>query len=153
MRIVGIPLLLIACGSSVLFGQEMPPTQPACSASNLGEENPATAKLIQEFWRAFDNALKHDDKKQIAVMIDYPLSVAFSSGRVLEVRSQRQFLREYERVFPKSYKRMLLRYSAECINRVGVNGFSIAHGQIWFDRYPSGAVKIFSINVVVYPEE
>lgn len=146
-------LFLIASSTAPLVGRKQPATQAPCKASNLGEENPARAKAIEEFWRRFQNALKRNDKQNIAGMVEFPLSVAFASGRQIEIRSQTEFLADYARVFPKRTRRMFLRYPAECINRVGAKGFSIAEGQIWFDQYPNGKVKIFSMNVVVYPGE
>jgi hypothetical protein len=153
MRIGVIVLMLVAGpGLQPVIGQTVAGTKHTCNPGNLDQEKPSTKKAIEDFWQRFEIALQKNDKSQIAKMVAYPLSVGFPSGGDLEVSSQRQFLKEYTRIFPGDLRDMLLRQRADCIRRVGAKGFSVAAGQIWFDQYPDGEVKIFSMTVVVYPE-
>jgi hypothetical protein len=57
----------------------------------------------------------------------------------------------YDRIFTAPLKRLLLNTQPDCVRRVGANGFSFSKGQIWFDRYPDGQVRVFTITPVDYP--
>jgi len=85
-------------------------------------------------------------------MISYPLLVSKDNSR-RRIRSEKEFLDEYTRIFTPQLKVLSLKQSPQCVSRVGAQGFTISRGEIWFDIYPSGEVKIFTITPVVMPDE
>lgn len=85
-------------------------------------------------------------------MVQYPLSFSTMDARTT-IRSEQEFIDKYDRILPKELKEFLLRQETRCLSRVGVKGFTVGHGQIWFDKFDDGTVKIFVITAVVYPGE
>lgn len=119
----------------------------ACTTGNLLAEPPNRVKAITVFWDELEAAIRKNDKRRVANLISYPLSVSTWTAE-FRVRSEGELISRYDEVFPKDLKKLLLRQRAECISRVGAQGFSIGHGEIWFDLFPNGKVRIFTINPV-----
>ncbi len=126
------------------------PARP-CTPGNLKDSGPETDAAIEGFWQDFQASLRSNDKGRIAKMVDYPVEVF--SGNKFEIHNEQEFVRYFNKIFPKNLREMLLRQQVDCIHRVGSKGFSVAHGQLWFDEYSDGKVKIFGVTAVVYPGE
>jgi hypothetical protein len=127
-------------------------SKPANCEGNLGDEKPETAEAVKHFWQDFQLALQNNDKQSVAAMAEYPMSAYFRQHSV-KIRTKREFANRYNEIFPENLKRMLLKEPADCIARVGWRGFSVAEGQVWFDRFSDGNVRITAVNVVVYPDD
>ena len=123
-----------------------------CAIGNLKEEPASTVAAISFFLGELQAAVREDRRSEVAKLVSYPLNFSTPDGEH-RVRSEQEFLAEYDSIFPAGLKTLLLRQTPECISRVGAQGFSFAHGQIWFGMYPDGKVKIFTINAAVYPGE
>jgi hypothetical protein len=124
--------------------------ETGCAVGTLNAESPETAKSLSAFLEAIKAALSSNDKQKLAGMSAYPLSVGTVGGE-FTIRSPEEFARRYKQIFPKSLVDFLESQQPQCISRVGAKGFTVGHGEIWFDQYPSGKVKFFSINPVVSP--
>ncbi|MGA9039960.1 MAG: hypothetical protein WB421_05440 [Terriglobales bacterium] len=148
-RFITIILFMFGMASILLNAQSSPTFK--CASGNLSEEKPATADAIKTFWEKLESALEKNDKRSLSKMAHYPLSV-FSANK-FSVQSETDFIKDFDRIFPKNLREMLIRQRSECISRVGAQGFSVGSGQIWFDQYPDGKVRFFSVNAVVYAGE
>jgi hypothetical protein len=124
----------------------------SCKPGNLEQEAPSTVRAMSDFIEDLKAAIARKDKQGVAKMIEYPLSFASASQNV-EVRSEEQFIAQYDKLLPENLKKFLLKQQSSCISRVGAKGFTVGSGQIWFDQFPDGKVKIFTITAVVYPGE
>ena len=123
-----------------------------CRTGNLREEAANTVVAITSFLGELQDAVKKDNREIVAKLISYPLLVSMPSGK-LHVRSEEEFLGSYRKIFPEKLIRLLLEQKAECISRVGAQGFTIGNGQIWFDVFPDGKVRVFTITPVVLRNE
>lgn len=123
-----------------------------CKTGNLKEEPANTVTAISSFLGELQAAVKEGRRSEVATLVSYPLSLATPDGKH-RVRSEQEFLAEYDSIFPAGLRALLLRQTPGCISRVGAQGFTFGHGQIWFDVYPDGKVKILSINSIVYAGE
>jgi hypothetical protein len=123
-----------------------------CTAGNLSDEPSATQQKIGYFLDELKRAVEENKREQVARMISYPLHFATYKGR-RKIRSEKEFLAQYDQIFPKALKALLLKQRPECVGRIGVQGFTISRGEIWFDVFPDGAVRIFTITAVIMPDE
>lgn len=150
MRVYHVAIFVMALATLTAFSkaQVVPgPPYSGCRKGNLSEESPATIKAMTFFLESLKVAIKKGDKRQVATLISYPLSVATFTAE-FSVQSEEELKKHYDEVFPKDLRTLLLRQQSECVNRVGVKGFTIGTGEIWFDLFPDGKVRIFSINPV-----
>jgi hypothetical protein len=123
-----------------------------CKEGNLNEESPVTKEKMISFLNQLKEGLKGNEKGQVAGMMSYPLLISTEAGHK-QVRSEKEFLAEYARIITPPLKSLLLKQQPECVSRVGAQGFTISRGEIWFNEFPDGAVKIFTITPVVMPDE
>lgn len=107
---------------------------------------------MSSFLSKLQTQVAENHKDQVATMIAYPLN-AWINGKNREVGSEQEFVRLYGQIFTKPLKRLLLEQRPACISRVGAQGFSFGSGEMWFDFYPNGSVKIFTVTPVVFPDE
>lgn len=127
-------------------------TPKGCKVGNLyGSGDPATG-TVTKFFADLRIAIKNGDKTRVAQLAHYPLLVSTRETE-FTVHSQKQFVKQYDQILPANLQSFLLKQSPECVSRVGVKGFSIGSGQLWFDEYPDGRVRMFTINAIVYPGE
>jgi len=132
---------------------QVPGMRPAgCQGGNLGQQPAATQKAMTSFLDRLQSRVAKGHKSQVADMIAYPLH-AWIGGKNEDVRSKREFLQLYDQIFTKPLIKLLLEQRPACIGRVGAQGFTISRGEIWFDTYPDGGVKIFTVTPVVMPDE
>jgi len=147
--------LLVAMLTSNCFSanaQSIGVIRDACKLGNLSDEPASTTKSITEFIASLKANLRANDSKRLASMISYPLLVSPESGK-FRVRTPNEFEKRYLQIFPMQLRDLVLRQGPECVSRVGAKGFTIRNGEIWFDLYPDGRVRIFTITTVVIPDE
>jgi hypothetical protein len=119
---------------------------PACERGNLDEEPRATKATITSFFNRLKVAIAQDKRAVVADMMSYPVLTTSIDGTRRRIRSREYFLRSYDQVLPTNERQFILRQDAVCIGRVGAQGFSIGRGELWFDIFPDGKVRIFTIN-------
>jgi hypothetical protein len=142
-------LLMLAAAPTLLAAQSESAKEPPNCEGKLGEEQLNTARAIEDFWQDFQSSLRKNNKQHLAAMAKYPMNANLARGS-LKVRTPQEFVRRYDEILPEELRQMLLKQPVNCIGRVGWRGFTVAEGQIWFDQYPDGKVKIMAVNVVVY---
>lgn len=124
-----------------------------CKPGNLYKESDRSKRdKLAQFLEELRIAIKDGDKSRVAQFAHYPLSVATGKAK-FTIDSQKAFVDQYNEIMPVELRTFLLKQQPQCISRVGVNGFSIGSGQIWFDEYPDGEVRMFAVNAIVYPGE
>jgi hypothetical protein len=123
-----------------------------CRQGNLLEEDRSTVVQMGHFLDQLQAGISHNDKRRVARLAHYPLSVATAESE-FTIRSEDEFISTYDKIFPTQLKKFLLRQETRCISWVGTKGFTIGSGQIWFDKVSDGTVRMFSINAIVYPDD
>ena len=116
----------------------------ACHVGNPEQEAPAH---IQSFFKRLQDDVRRNDVPATARMMHYPLLVSTQSGK-LRIRSASEFVRSYTIIFTPKFKEAFLEQRSNCVSRVGARGFSYGNGDMWFDEYPDGQVRVFTINSV-----
>jgi hypothetical protein len=124
-----------------------------CKSGNLLQErDPSVVEEMGCFIGELKTAIAKGDKRRVARLVHYPLSFATADAE-LTIHSEQEFVKKYNRVLPPQLRDLLLRQETRCISRVGAKGFTIGTGEIWFDRFQDGKVKIFTVTAVVFPDE
>ena len=103
---------------------------------------PPIDSLSKVFIEDFTQAVRQNNRSAIAKMIAYPLSQPYP---LQDIASEREFIKHYNRIFPKS---LLQRLNTSTINdwsQVGWRGIMFCNGHIWIDLFDSG-VKIRTVN-------
>ena len=148
--VVAIVALAALYTASKSGAEERPST--GCKPGNLRESAPALIEDMGRFLAELKSAVAKDDKQRVARMVHYPLSFA-TAGAEFTVHSQHEFVEKYDQILPLKLRDLLQRQETRCISRVGAKGFTIGTGEVWFDKFQDGTVKIIGITAVVYPDE
>jgi hypothetical protein len=123
-----------------------------CRPGNLQESTPSLIGDMGRFLADLKTAVAKGDKQRVARMVHYPL--AFSTADAgSTIRSENEFIEKYDQILPIPLRDLLQRQETRCISRVGAKGFTIGTGEVWFDKFQDGTVKIIGITSVVYPGE
>ena len=111
-----------------------------CSPGNLQQVQPEVAQEVSQFLLALQSAVKSNDKDAAAQLFNYPFAVHLKNGR-FNVRTPEDFVKKYDRIFPKELVNVISSQKVECINQVGSKGFMLDRGEIWFDKFPNGKMQ------------
>jgi hypothetical protein len=116
-------LLVIPEGNPRLFSQ--------ATSQELREKPQALA-----FLHRLQNALRAQDKKQVATLIQYPLQ-ALENGNPQMIQNQSQFLRDYDLIFtPAKIQAILQCKDSDVYYHADEGGYMIPYAVIWFDNVP-----------------
>ena len=149
-RVITLTMILAALPKPLDAQNVQNQSDTSCRTGNLNHESPATIKAVSLFLDELKTAIRKSDKQRVAKIVFYPLSVATPTAETT-VKSEEEFAKRYDEVFPQALRSLLLKQRPGCVGRVGAKGFTIGTGEIWFDLYPDGKVRIFSINPVETP--
>lgn len=147
-----LTVVLLCVGIPQTYAQADVRRPIPCHVGNFGEQSAAVQNAMSSFLRRLQTRVAEGRKLQVADLIAYPLN-AWINGKNQEVRSKQEFIRLYDQIFTSPLKRQLLEQRPACLSRVGAQGFSFGSGEMWFDLYPDGKVRIFTITPIVYPDE
>lgn len=143
MRRLFILLLLAGITPSFLslaFGQP-----GSCKKGNLSDEPAATVKEATQFLATLQEALRTNDRNQLAELIRYPLS-ASTQDSTLEIHTPKELEKKYNQIFTTKWRKVMLQQESQCISRVGTEGFTLAQGAMWFGETKPGEMRVFSVN-------
>ena len=108
--------------------------QQQASPGNCTHPDPATRPECPEataFLAKFQDALKSNDRKAVALLVSYPLLVTGAAGRV-HVRSRAQLLSSFDGIFTAAVRDAILKATPDDVWG-NSHGFMIGDGVIWFD--------------------
>lgn len=104
------------------------------SPGNCTHPDPATRPECPEaiaFLAKFQDALKSNDRKAVALLVSYPLLVTGAAGRV-HVRSRAQLFSGFDGIFTPAVHSAILKATPDDVWG-NSHGFMIGDGVIWFD--------------------
>jgi hypothetical protein len=154
MKTIALVVAIVALATLYTASKSGAEGRPSvgCKPGNLREIAPALIDDMGHFLAELKSAVAKDDKQRVARMVHYPLSFATADAE-FTVHSQHEFVERYDQILPVKLRDLLQKQETRCISRVGAQGFTIGTGQVWFDKYPDGTIKIFTITAVLYPGE
>jgi uncharacterized protein Veg len=91
---------------------------------------------VEEFFVSFKEAIAKGDKKRVASIVSYPITVTLDSGRRRKIRRAAEFTRLYDRVFGGEFKRVIAKTSEKDL-WANWSGVAMPNGEVWFN----GVVK------------
>ena len=149
MTLRSLPLVLISTLLLTDISYATPPSSVDQRIDFLMGANSHTR--YHQFFDSFQRAVTNHDARQVATMLDYPLT-AQVAGRDKILLNSQQFLAVYDKIFTPSLREVVRkqRYSDLFANSDGV--MIGEHGEIWFSgichqtsctRY---TIKIIRIN-------
>jgi hypothetical protein len=128
--------------------QHVTQVQGRYSAAGLNERE------VEQFFLSFQDAIARGDKEKVAAMVAYPIPVSLASGRRVRVRNRADFLRNYERIFDRAFRRFILQTRVEDL-WARWSGVATPRGEIWVNgivrdesRPDEYEIKITTINGV-----
>ena len=150
--LLGITALLVVC-SGWLIKYAKVHTETMGEIHSLEYETPQVYEheeyikhpidsLSQIFIEDFTQAVRQNNRSAIAKMIAYPLSQPYP---LQDIANEREFIKHYNRIFPKSLLQRLDTSTVDDWSQVGWRGIMFCNGHIWIDMFDSG-VKIRTIN-------
>ncbi len=98
--------------------------------------------LSQIFIEDFTQAVQQNNRSAIAKMIAYPLHQPYP---LQDIANEKEFIKHYNRIFPKSLLQRLDTSTMDDWSRVGWRGIMFCNGHIWIDLYDCD-VKIRTVN-------
>lgn len=98
--------------------------------------------LSKVFIEDFTQAVRQNNRSAIAKMMAYPLSQPYP---LQDIANEREFIKHYNRIFPKSLLQRLDTSTIDDWSQVGWRGIMFCNGYIWISMYDSG-VKIRTVN-------
>lgn len=115
------------------------------------DETSPTNTAYRTFLSRLQSAIRADDRRAVARLVDLPLRVNFDDGAI-SYRDRRSIERDFDRIFTPAVRRAILSQQADELF-TNSQGAMIGDGQVWFDRTcsnsscsPTGPVRIKAIN-------
>ena len=139
---------LIVGASTGLPHQTTPPSgQAECAGDTVDRMGPEVAKQARDFLGKLRNAVQRNEKKQVASMVRYPISIHFADKTTV-IRNADEFTRNYRRIVSDSVKAEIIdEKSSRCLF-ANSQGFMVGDGEVWFQEFPQGVFKIITFNVM-----
>lgn len=98
--------------------------------------------ISQIFIEELTQAVRQNNRVAIAKMMEYPLCQQYP---LQDITNEREFIKHYNRIFPKSLQQRLDSSTIDDWSQVGWRGIMFCNGHIWIDMYDSG-IKIRTVN-------
>jgi len=133
-------VILIALPARAQSAQEAQGCQNS-TADQLGQD---VAKKTRAFLAELQADVAKGDKATVASMISYPLLVIRNSGKT-RVRTEAQFLSQYDNIFDAHVRRAIANQSAKCLFG-NYQGTMIGDGEVWYREQDNGPMKIITVN-------
>lgn len=127
--------------------EEQTPRGGKYSVAGLDDE-----REVERFFLAFKEAVAADDKARVASMVSFPVSASLASGRRVRIRNRAEFVRRYDSIFDRAFKRLIAETRVEDL-WAKWSGVATPRGEIWINgvgrnrRNPDEyEIKITAIN-------
>jgi hypothetical protein len=118
-----------------------------CAGDTVDRMGPEVAKQARDFLGKLRNAVQRNEKKQVASMVRYPISIHFADKTTV-IRNSDEFTRNYRRIVSDSVKAEIIdEKSSRCLF-ANSQGFMVGDGEVWFQEFPQGVFKIVTFNVM-----
>lgn len=99
-------------------------------------------KQVLDFYEKFKKAVAKDDRKTVASMMNYPLSILYASEHFKlmknktvyrkEIKNKHTFLKNYDKIFDEPFKNFIVNINLEELWARDC-GVATPHGEIWLN--------------------
>ncbi len=141
-----ILMLVLTC----LFGPlclAQASTHSGCHTSTVADAwGPEFASQAKDFFVTLQAAVKSEDEKQFASLVQYPLHV-YGASEKAEINSSAELLHKYTMIITPDARKAILAQSPDCLFGNG-QGVMAAGGRVWFQKQEDGKFKIVTLNVI-----
>jgi len=144
-------LLVLALTCIAAFAQDRAENKGKYSVAGLDDD-----REVEQFFLAFKKGIADDDKEMVGSMIAFPIKVTLTNGYMVTLRNKAGFIRAYDRVFDKRFKKIILQTQAEDL-WAKFSGVAMPHGEIWINgvlkdkrNIENYQIKITTINNIGY---
>lgn len=105
---------------------------------------------VEAFFNSFRDAVSAGDKRKVASLLNYPVSVKLASGARRTIRSRAEFIKSYDRIFDAEFRRLIVKIDVSELWAKTV-GVGTPRGEIWFsgieNEKPNGSYRIRIIRI------
>jgi hypothetical protein len=134
--------LLLVLPHGVCIAQDI----SRCGNSTVEDAwGPTVASEAASFLARLQRNVKANDKTQFASLVHYPVHV-IDGNHSIEISSSSNLMKKYSAILTADVRHAILAQSAQCLFANG-QGIMIGRGQLWFQKEPSGEMKIITINL------
>jgi hypothetical protein len=139
--------VLFVVFSASLQAQEIPSQKSSeCPGDTVDRMGQVIARQSRAFLGKLSAAVLEENKKQVATMIHYPMSVHITD-KTLQIHNSAEFTRNYERIMNASVKAVIVdEKSSRCLFS-SPEGFMVGDGEVWFKEFSPGVFKIVAFNL------
>ncbi|HZS46787.1 MAG TPA: hypothetical protein VFC63_17070 [Blastocatellia bacterium] len=127
----------------------LPQVKGRFSNAGLGE------KEVQQFFKQFQDAIEKNDKRQVASMISYPITVSELRGR-RNIKNDASFIKDYDAIFDPKFRDFIVNTKFEELWSRD-QGVATAGGEIWIGgviKDPAHSnvpeIKVIAINGLLH---
>jgi hypothetical protein len=145
---IGLVFMAVLLGvSGSLPAQAIPrPAQAECPGDTVDRMGVGIAKESRDFLGKLSDAVERGDKKQVASMVHYPISV-HSAEKTVVIHNPEEFVRDYGHLMNDSVKAKITdKKSSRCLF-ANSQGFMVGDGEVWFKEFSRGVFKIIAFNL------
>jgi len=144
LRVIALAGMLLVFANTAKLHAQAAPNKQACQGSTVDDQGEDVARKSRAFLAELQAAVSKDDKAGVAAMISYPLLVIHGSSKT-RVRTQTQFLSQYDSIFDAHVRQAIAQQSAKCLFG-NYQGTMIGNGEVWYREQESGGMKIITVN-------
>jgi hypothetical protein len=136
-------LLLLFCGliQHVCAQRAKEKTPVFCETSTVDSFGLEGAAHARQFLAQFQTAIRLNDKRQVAAMVEYPLKGDSPGNREIVIRSPGEFEASYDEIVTARVKRLVLNQRPVCLNGQAATNDEVilGAGDVYFESKDKGA--------------
>lgn len=106
---------------------------------------PDVASQAERFLGTLQSFVRAKDRAGVASLVHYPIRI-LNGDHSYEISSSSEFVKKYSSIMTPNVKRAISSQAKECLFANG-QGMMVGKGQLWFQREPSGDMKVITINL------
>jgi len=142
--VLAAALLLVAADQAVAIENGV--NEPSLSANDADNWQPD----IERFQREVVDTLERADAVTMSLLVNFPLRVNLPDGTAILIANETTLQARFDQVFPKAFRAYVVATSKAGTGEDGWagNGYMIAHGALWAQRFGGDIGARFRIETV-----
>lgn len=111
---------------------------------------------VERFYKEFREAVSASDKKKVASLVSFPITVTLATGKRRTMRTKADFIKSYDLIFDDTFRELIAKTEFADLWAKS-SGVATPRGEIWFSGISkskakaneSYVIKIIAINNTV----
>lgn len=108
---------------------------------------------VERFYKEFREAVSASDKKKVASLVSFPITVTLATGKRRTMRTKADFIKSYDLIFDDTFRELIAKTEFADLWAKS-SGVATPRGEIWFSGIgkskakagESYVIKIIAIN-------